>query len=130
MLRMEALKRILVVEDDEAIRRGLIDFLRERERVDVDGARDGVEALHQLALNRYAVIVLDVWMPKMTGVDFLESLRVLGKDPAVVVITATPQSELRDDEIAQHYPSLVRGVFRKPLDVRELATAVDQLLAH
>ncbi|HKO59103.1 MAG TPA: response regulator [Thermoanaerobaculia bacterium] len=131
---MGSLKRILVVEDDDTIRKLLVEYLKQHAFINVDAARDGVEALHQLAMHRYSVIVLDVWMPKMSGVDFLDSLKALGEDPsiksldrmpAVVVITATPPAELPTDAIEHRFPQLVRAVFRKPLDVLRLAQTVD-----
>jgi CheY-like chemotaxis protein len=131
---MASLKRVLVVEDDDTIRKLLVEYLRQHAFTNVDGARDGVEALHQLALHGYSVIVLDVWMPKMSGVDFLESLKALAEDPsvkaldrlpAVLVITATPPAELPSDAIEHRFPNLVRAVFRKPLDVMRLAHMVD-----
>lgn len=134
---MEARKRILVVEDDDTIRKLLVEYLKQHAFINVDAARDGVEALHQLALNRYAVIVLDVWMPKMSGVDFLDSLKALAEDesvktldrlPAVIVITATPPAELPAHTIEHRFPDLVRAVFRKPLDVMLLAQTVDAQL--
>src|SRR6185436_13122166 len=94
---------ILVVEDDDTIRRLLMEYLKEHSYLAVDGARDGVEALHQLALQRYALIVLDLIMPKMSGVDFLDSLNAMTSDPSVksiesppcvIVITSTPESDL------------------------------------
>jgi CheY-like chemotaxis protein len=128
---------VLVVEDDDTIRRLLVEFLRAHESVGVDGARDGVEALHQIVTKRYAVVILDVLMPKMSGVDVLESLAALTSDPsvqslddppAVLVITSVERATLPDEAIAQHCPRMVRRVFRKPLEVEELARCVESYL--
>ena len=128
---------VLVVEDDDTIRRLLVEFLREHESVGVDGARDGVEALHQLATNSYAVVILDVLMPKMSGIDVLDSLEALTSDPsvkslddppAVLVITSAGRGALPDDAIYQRCPRLVRGIFRKPIAVEKLARWVEMYL--
>ena len=125
---------ILVVEDDDTIRRLLMEYLKEHSYLAVDGARDGVEALHQLALQRYALIVLDLIMPKMSGVDFLDSLNAMTSDPSVksiesplcvIVITSTPESDLPTPTVASRC-ALVRDVFRKPIDVVRLAEAVER----
>ena len=124
---------ILVVEDDDEIRRLLVAYLEQREHVNVDGARDGVEALHQISLKQYSVIVLDVLMPKMSGIDFLDSLHALVEDPSVkkmerpprvVVITSAPQSEVPDEAIEHRFP--VAAVLRKPLDMSVLGTIVER----
>ena len=129
---------VLVVDDDERIRKLLVEYLG-LEQVSVDSARDGVEALHRIALNRYDVIVLDVVMPKMSGVDFLNSLdamltdasiRSFDQPPAVLVMTATPPSDLPQSTLQGRYPQLVRDVFRKPLDLPELAKTVASHLAR
>jgi CheY-like chemotaxis protein len=128
---------VLVVEDDDAIRRLLIEYLQSHESVNVDGARDGVEALHQIATNHYAVMILDVMMPKMSGVDVLDSLNALTSDPsvkvlddppAVLVITSAEMAALPDAAITQRFPGGVQRVFRKPLDVAELTSSVEKYL--
>lgn len=128
---------VLVVEDDDNVRRLLLECLKSHEFVNVDGARDGVEALHQLVTNRYSVMILDVMMPKMSGVDVLDSLEALMSDPsvktindvpAVLVMTSAAMTALPDDAITQHCPRVVQRVFRKPLDVEELAACIETYL--
>ena len=104
----------------------------------MDGARDGVEALHQIAIKPYAVIVLDVMMPYMSGIDFLTSLDALMSDPsvkaleeppAVLVITSMPQEDVRADQLQDRFPTFVRGVMRKPLDMAALGNRVKALVS-
>jgi CheY-like chemotaxis protein len=132
-------RNVLVVEDDDTIRRLLVEYLKQHSYVSVDGARDGIEALHQLALKRYAAVVLDVLMPKMSGVDFLNSLEAMMEDsslrpfddpPAILVITATPANELPRETLEQRYPRFVQAVFRKPLEFGELALAVEKYVSR
>lgn len=128
---------ILVVEDDDSIRTLLIEYLKECGHVAVDGARDGVDALHHVSTRRYEVVILDVMMPYMTGIDFLDSLEAMMSDPsikgvkeapAVLVITAAPQEQIPNSAIEERFPSIVRGIFRKPLQIEEFAQAVLSLL--
>ena len=125
---------ILVVEDDDAVRRLLAEHLAARMPVEVDSARDGVEALHQISTTRYDVVILDLMMPKMSGVDFLDSLSVLTLDhsietpPRVLVITAAPAAALSDEVIRKRCPAVVREVFRKPLDIAVLSASVEKYL--
>ena len=127
---------VLVVEDDESIRRLLIELLAEH-ALTVDGARDGAEALHLVATRGYDLIVLDLMMPYMTGIDFLDSLQALVSDPSVktleqtppvVIITAAPEEQIPSAVIEQRFHTIVRHIFRKPLDVDELARCVENLL--
>jgi CheY-like chemotaxis protein len=136
MLRVRTCN-ILVVEDDDTVRRLLTEHLTARMPVTVDGARDGVEALHRISTTPYAVVILDLMMPKMSGTDLLDSLEALTSDPSVkamdrppdiVVITAAPASALPDDVIRKRGPDMVRVIFRKPLDVAGLGAAVEKYL--
>ncbi|HEY0155804.1 MAG TPA: response regulator [Thermoanaerobaculia bacterium] len=129
--------RILVVEDDDAIRSLLIETLKECVHVVVDGARDGVDALHHASTNRYDLVVLDLMMPYMTGIDFLVSLETMTSDPsirgmdqlpAVIVITGAPVDQIPDLVLEGRFPSMVRRVLRKPVDVRELEACVTAAL--
>jgi CheY-like chemotaxis protein len=83
----------------------------------------------------YAVVILDLVMPKMSGVDFLDSLTAMMKDPsihtladapAVIVVTATPAGEVPTDTLEQRSP-LVKVVMRKPVDIERLAEIIESL---
>jgi CheY-like chemotaxis protein len=131
--------RVLVVEDDGVVRNLLVEYLTEHGELDVDSARDGADALHHLATARYDVVVLDVLMPHMSGIDVLDSLDVLARDsartamahpPAVVVITSEPADVLGDTDIRRRCPQVVRAVLRKPFDIDTLAEKVERLCSH
>lgn len=127
---------VLVAEDDDTVRRLLIEYLKKHAFVDVEGARDGVEALHHILQSRYSVVILDLMMPKMSGTDVIDSVKAHMVDPsvndldalpAIVVITSMNETEIPTDALA-HRCRLVRGVFRKPLDIVALGECVEQLL--
>ena len=124
-----------MVEDDDTIRRLLMEYLEGHSHLTVDGARDGVEALHQVSLNRYALIVLDLLMPKMSGVDFLDSLNALITDPSVKSIESPPSvivvtgADVPPAMIAAR-SKLVRRVLRKPIDVGELAEMITKVMSN
>jgi CheY-like chemotaxis protein len=131
-------KRVLVVEDDDHIRHLLIEYLKEHSHLAVDGAHDGADALHQVLSARYPVVILDLMMPFMTGIDFLDSLEAMqadpsvkpiGYQPAVIVITSAARDQVADEELEQRFPSMVRAVLRKPLEPERLEALVAELLA-
>jgi CheY-like chemotaxis protein len=125
---------VLIVEDEETIRALLVDFLSTSPHLVIESARDGVEALHQIATQRYDLIVLDLMMPMMSGVDLLDSLSAMSTDPslatplflpAVIVITAAPDDFLPREQLCNRFPTLVRDVLRKPLDIAALTSAIE-----
>ncbi len=87
---------ILVVDDDRTSRH-LTHSLLKREGWKVTGAKDGVDALKLLRTRRFTLMLLDVWMPRMNGLELLEQLRTLEHRPRVVVMTSdeTPATLLQ-----------------------------------
>ena len=109
-------KRILVVDDDDAIRALLLTILRRR-GYKVDIARNGSEAVERCLRCRYAVVLLDLMMPTMSGYDVLDHLAQLTQRPLVIVLTAGMVTKPLD-------PNLVSGTLRKPFDIQLLADTV------
>lgn len=87
---------ILVVDDDRTSRH-LTKSVLSREGWKVTGAKDGVDALKLLRTRRFTLMLLDVWMPRMNGLELLEQLRTLEHRPRVVVMTSdeTPATLLQ-----------------------------------
>jgi CheY-like chemotaxis protein len=112
--------RVLVVDDEPAIR-ALVAKIVERAGFSVDTAADGVEAVAKIDRADYAVIVLDLMMPAMSGYEFVDVLQQRGgKKPSVIVITAAAEASLT----RQLDPSIVHSIVRKPFDINVLADLV------
>ncbi len=116
-------KRILVVEDDEPIRVLLSTILRRR-GFRVDTAPHGLAALGRMKECLYALVLLDLMMPVMSGYELLDELEKFVPDerPVVLVITAgTPPADLK--------PGIVAGTIRKPFDLALLIDSVSACLS-
>ena len=111
---------VLVVEDDNAIRTLIVSALK-REPLVVHTAGDGLAALECVRVNDYAVILLDLMMPRLNGYEFLESLESVRGDvqPVIIVMTAFDAGGLR-----KLPPGLVHAVLHKPFDVDRVVDLV------
>jgi two-component system, response regulator, stage 0 sporulation protein F len=87
-------KRILVVDDDEGLR-DLYEETLSDEGYDVLTAENGKEALQKLEKEKPDLVVLDIIMPKMDGMEALG--RILGKDKTVPVILHSSHPQYRED---------------------------------
>jgi CheY-like chemotaxis protein/anti-sigma regulatory factor (Ser/Thr protein kinase) len=85
-------KKVLVVDDDGPVRRLLTKAL-DKAGMSVSTAEDGVEALQQLRKRNFDVMLLDVWMPRMNGLELLTQLRERPMRPKVVVMTGDTRPE-------------------------------------
>ena len=78
--------KILVVDDEKSIRRTLREIL-EFEKYKVEEAADGLECLTKLKTSKYDVVICDIKMPKMDGMDALERIQIISPDTPVVMIS-------------------------------------------
>jgi DNA-binding response OmpR family regulator len=111
-------QRVLIVEDDDAIRI-LVETVLRRRGYDVETARNGVEALDQMHAAPFALVILDLMMPRMSGYEVLEQLgaQPLRDRPLVLVLTA-------GIDVRPFDKTLVVGTIHKPFDLDLLVDVV------
>jgi DNA-binding NarL/FixJ family response regulator len=87
--------RTLVVDDQELVRAGLCAMLETQDGIDVIGqAGDGAEAVEQAALRRPDVVVMDIRMPRMDGIEATRRLTTTGeRAPRVLILTTFDTDE-------------------------------------
>ena len=116
--------KILIVDDSGLARRLTRQFLEELGHT-VEEAADGAQALERYALNGHDLVVLDMVMHGMYGLDVLVKLRELNPAARVIVVTADIQKSTREQVKA----SGAAGIIHKPLKREDLAAAVETVLA-
>lgn len=79
--------KILIVDDEKSIRCTLKEIL-EYEKYNVEEAVDGEDALNKITTNEYDVVLCDVKMPKMDGIELLEKVKQLEKEVQFIMISA------------------------------------------
>src|SRR2546427_2802048 len=113
---------ILLVDDEESVQK-LLAYPVEREGFRVLQARDGQEALDRFASERIDLVVLDVMLPKLDGLEVCKRLRA-ASDVPIIMLTA------RDDELDKVL-GLELGAddyITKPFSIREFRSRVRALL--
>lgn len=90
---MEPIK-ILVVDDHPIVREGLKLIFDTEERIQIaDEAANGKEALNLIGHKRYDLIMLDIQMPVMNGLEFLQEKEKLGNDTTVIILTTADDKD-------------------------------------
>lgn len=118
--------RILIVDDSPTIRKMVRASLRPLESFDFIEAANGLEAIEQIALGPVALMILDLNMPDMHGVDVLKFIRRHPSSREVPVVVLTTRSDDSSREAA-----LVAGATQyitKPFVPNALLSAVRELL--
>ena len=119
-------KRILAVDDEPGIAR-LIKVNLERAGYYVETAGDGVEALALLENTPFDLVISDVMMPKMDGMELLQSIRNKPQISHLPVIMLTAKSA--DADVTQGYAAGTDMYLTKPFSPPELLTWVSRVLS-
>jgi DNA-binding NtrC family response regulator len=117
-------KRILVVDDDPAILRFVAIILR-REHYDVDTAKGGRDALSKIERTKYDVVVLDLMMPEVSGLDVLKVLAV--RNPRIKCVVLMSAASRFD--VANSMNPNVFAALSKPFENGALIEAVRGCIA-
>jgi CheY-like chemotaxis protein len=91
--------KILIIEDDPLTAR-MYQTVFQFEGFDVDIARNGREGIEKLKRNKPTVVLLDIMMPKMSGIDVLEEIKANPKTKKIPVVVLTNLSRMEDAEKA------------------------------
>ena len=112
-------KRVLIVDDEEIVVRSCMRILPEDE-FEMDSANNGAVALEKIAENDYDMLILDIMMPKMNGIEVLQRVKESHPDIDVIMITGL-------NEIETAVKAMKLGAFDylpKPFDPEELEMVV------
>lgn len=118
--------RVLLVDDHVLVRAGVRALLEEKQGFEVVGeARDGIEALDLLATLRPSVVVMDLIMPGLSGLETTRQIRERHPEIEVVILSMYGDEE----QILQALQGGARGYVRKGSDVDRLVAAVREAAA-
>ena len=115
--------RILIVDDEEIVVRSCLRIL-EGDRFEVEAVGDGWEALRRIDEGSYDIVVLDIMMPKIDGMEVLQHVKERHPDVDVIMMTGLSQ-------IQTAVKAMKLGAFdylSKPFDPDELKMVVDRAL--
>jgi len=115
--------KILIIDDERSIRNAIREIL-EYEKFEVDEAEDGLQGVVKVKGGKYDLILCDIKMPKMDGIEVLDRVMLLSPDTPVVMISGHGNIETAVD-------ALKNGAYdyiSKPLDLNRLLVSVRNAL--
>ena len=117
--------RILVCDDQEMMRDGLAANLARADH-EVTAAGDGPQALQRLAAGRFDLLITDLKMPRMSGLELLAEAKKIRPDMPVVLMTAFASVQTAVDAMK----SGAYDYIQKPFDAEEIKLLVERTLEH
>ncbi|MEZ4289031.1 MAG: response regulator transcription factor [Myxococcota bacterium] len=115
--------RILVVEDEEAIRRGLCDVLAYHGHAPIEAAT-GDRGLELALGGEFSLVLLDIMLPGRSGYEVCRELRARGEDVPVLMLTARG----REEDVLEGFRCGADDYVTKPFSVAELTARVEAIL--
>lgn len=119
-------KKILTVDDSASVRK-MVEFSLKSKGYVMGAAGDGQEALERLAEDRYDAVILDVNMPRMNGLEFLEKMKSDSSFAAIPVIMLTTEGQDEDRDKAMSLGATDYIV--KPFKPSQLLELLDNILS-
>lgn len=119
---MKMAKKILVVDDEKLIVKG-IRFSLEQDDMEVDCAYDGEEALEKVKSNKYDIILLDIMLPKLTGLEVCQQIREFSNVP---VIMLTAKGDDMDKILGLEYGA--DDYITKPFNILEVKARIKAIM--
>lgn len=114
----------VLIVDDERLIRLLLSRALKKEGINVIDADCGMDALEKINKRRFDLVVLDLRLGDISGIDILRDIKKKAPDTKVIVVTAYGSEDLLK-EISQHG---VEGFFEKPFDTFEVIGMIKQCL--
>lgn len=118
-------RRILVVEDDPILRRFVTDVLK-RKGCDVTNVENGMAALEEIDKKQYHLIISDLKMQGMDGLELLARVKKMVPSTEVIIITAY-------GSVSSAVEAMKKGAFdyiTKPIELEELDIVIDRVFEH
>jgi DNA-binding NtrC family response regulator len=116
-------ERILIVEDDGAARTGLEQLVKSW-GFTADSASDGEEALEKVTSFRPAIVISDLVMPRMDGLELLRALQSQGADVTTLLLTAQGTVETAVEAMKEG----AYDYLTKPIDIQRLKILLDKIV--
>jgi len=115
--------RIMIIEDDGEMRSLLKDFLEE-EGFETDSASNGVDALGRLSKDHFDLVITDIRMPGLTGLDLLPRIRRLKPETPIIVMTAYGSDDVR----RRAFERGATAYLEKPIHLTKLRTVIREMV--
>ncbi|MBV1876123.1 MAG: response regulator transcription factor [Pseudomonadales bacterium] len=116
-------KRLLLVEDESKLREQLSEILL-RHHYEVDACADGLEGLYLAERNQYDVAIIDLGLPKLSGIELIGKVREAGQEYPVLILTARGDWKDKVDGLAAGADDYLV----KPFHVQELLARLEALI--
>lgn len=125
------MKRILVIEDDIELCDELKIILKDENYL-TESANNGLDGLNMIKKNKYDLVLLDLKMPGLNGLEVLKIIKNTYKDLKVIIITARMNIEIEENKLKNEQEKnilkLADKVIQKPFQIKNFLNTINNLI--
>ncbi len=114
--------KVLIVDDNERFCNNMVDIL-ELKGYDIKGVYDGYQALEAVKKQKFDIVLMDIKMPGLSGVETIKMLKGIVPDICIIMITAFADDAAYKDELR----SANLKVMQKPMDIDKLCGMLETI---
>ena len=115
--------KIVIADDNEILLEQIVKGLKQNQEIEIVGiAKNGQEELDYIKQFCPDVVITDIEMPKMTGVEVIEIAKDFENPPEFIVITGGASSEI----MKKLYSLPIRNIFSKPLEIQRIIDEIEK----
>ena len=122
---MKVKKKVLIVDDDSLVREVTKEVVEEKNDLEVSEATNGKEALHLAQNNPFDLLIADICMPEMNGIELVDKLRKSGTSIPIIVTSSMLNHHTRNHLISHQSIYFIE----KPFSIETLAGTVGNIVS-
>lgn len=86
-------RKILVVDDHEVVRSGIVHILQSEKDMEISEAEDGKQALEKFSSEKFDLVILDISLPELGGLEVLKEMQQIDRDTPVLILSIHPEEQ-------------------------------------
>lgn len=118
------MKKILIVDDEYSVREMVSNSIRNFTDYIVDVAPDGFAAVKKVMSEDFCLVVIDISMPKMNGIDAIKAIKIIKKDLPIIIITGYASEKEKEKGLEAGAVEVVT----KPFSIKKLIEKINSYI--
>jgi len=115
------IKKILIVDDEYSVREMVSNSIRNFTDYIVDVAPDGFAAVKRVMSEDFCLVVIDISMPKMNGIDAIKAIKIIKKDLPIIIITGYASEKEKEKGLEAGAVEVIT----KPFSIKKLIEKIN-----
>jgi len=110
------LNKVLIVDDDQSVRELLSLVVGQFLHCEYDLAKNGLQAIEKVSLNKYDLLIIDLFMPEINGIEVVKTIKAICPDLPIIITTDFGNLKIHQEIIAAGADQVIN----KPFSIKKM----------